>query len=308
VDRPLLSLATQRWKLALHDATADGQRVATLECRSVKRGVASKWVDVKEITDEQVQEARARLDQLIQTMPQVSDAVAMGFRWVANECPDANPSDLWHHVIYRHLLAEGWSDATWKRVSGYALERALVALYNDRLLARDLRMRILPKAAATAFLLTLGTPVGASKVDVFVEGRIDEEWMIFGGVHVKSSIAERIQDDVPASLALMSHGLLSIVLTMDAKSYPPPHGECVNYGELGARSIDTDKARIKRDYIEKTGQFDALFSFNLRTPPSASNTPSGKRIHTMGLHDPQPDQLVQFLVARWAAHPKARAP
>ena len=35
---------------------------------------------------------------------------------------------------------------------------------------------------------------------------------------------------------------------------------------------------------------------------SAATTTSGKRIYTMSLHDEQPDQLVQFLVDRWATH------
>lgn len=104
-------------------------------------------------------------------MSSPSDAVAMAFLAVARECPRANPSDLWHHVIYRHL------------------------------------------PAANKFLHTLGTDITASK-----------------------------------------------------------------------------------------------FSFNLRTPPSPTATPSGKRIHTMGLHDHQPDQLVKFLIERWAAHPKASEP
>ena len=99
----------------------------------------------------------------------------------------------------------------------------------------------------------------------------------------------------------MRNGLLSILLTMDSKSYPPPHGEGINFGELGGRSADKAKARIKRDYIEKTGQFDALFSFNLRTPPSPATTASGKRIHTMSFSETQPDQLVRFLAGAWAA-------
>lgn len=102
----------------------------------------------------------------------------------------------------------------------------------------------------------------------------------------------------------MERGLLSIALTMDSKSSPPP-GNCINYGEFGGRSVGVEKERLKRGYIETTGQFDGLFSFNLNTPPSTGPTLSGKRIYTMSLHEPQPDQLVRFLVDRWATHKAA---
>jgi hypothetical protein len=166
-------------------------------------------------------------------------------------------------------------------------------------------MHILNKNEANEIITKLGIKdIQASKVDLFIEGQRGNEWLVFGAAHVKSSIAERIQDDVPASLAFMEKGLLSIAITMDMKSYPPPHGNCVNYGELGGRSIeaDKDKVRVKRDYIEKTGQFDAMFSYNLRTPPSPVQTQSGKRIFTLLLHDQQPDALVQLLTDRWKTH------
>jgi hypothetical protein len=159
-------------------------------------------------------------------------------------------------------------------------------------------MRILSAPDANRLMSSLGiTETRATKVDLFLEGESEKSWRIFGVAHVKSSIAERIQDDVPASRAFMERGFLSIALTMDAKSYPPPHGNCINYGELGGRSLGIEKERLKRSYIEIAGQFDGLFSFNLRTPPSQGTTPSGKRIYTMSLHDESPDQLVRFLIS-----------
>lgn len=279
--------------------------MAKIECRSAQRGVPSKWVEVDGITDEEVIRAQKGLDRLLRNEEQVSTAVALAFVAVVNMCPTANPSDLWQHVIYRHLMRRGWSDNRWKRVSGFALERALVAVYEPRLALHGLRMRILGAAEANRFLATLGTNVRATKVDLFLEGRrAGEDWRIFGAAHVKSSIAERIQDDVPASTAFMRGGLVSIALTMDAKSFPPPHGDCINHGELGGRSLGVEKERLKRTYVERDGQFDALFSFNLRTPPSSLETPSGKRIQVLSLTDPQPDQLVEFLMSRWNDHAK----
>jgi hypothetical protein len=277
--------------------------MARVECRSSQRGVSSTWLKLENITDKQVVKAHARLDKYLSGGGQISDAVATAFVELTKECPKANPSDLWQHVIYRHLLQAGWSDQKWKRVSGFALERAFVTLYQPRLLPHDIRMHILPGTEANEVLNKVGiTDTRSTKIDLFIEGRHGNQWLVFGAAHVKSSIAERIQDDVPASLAFMQRGFLSIAITMDAKSYPPPHGNCVNYGELGGRSMGVAKERLKRGYIETTGQFDALFSFNLRTPPSGEKTVSGKRIHTMTLHDGQPDQLVQLLVKHWASH------
>ena len=276
--------------------------MAIIECKSVQPNVPSRWVQVDGITDEDVAVAHARLDQLLETEKQVSDAVARAFVAVVEMCPEANPSDLWQHVIYRHLLDRGWSDNRWKRVSGFALERALVTIYTPRLASYGLRIRIFSEEEANRFLTDMGTEIRATKVDIFLEGKASGKWRVFGAAHVKASIAERIQDDVPASRAFMDAGLVSIVLTMDAKSYPPPHGDCVNYGELGGRSVGVDKDRLKRSYIEEHGQFDGLFSFNLRTPPSPTNTPSGSRIHTMSLSNEDPDHLVRFLIHKWITH------
>ncbi len=280
--------------------------MASVECRSAQAGVDSVRVEVAGITDEELAVARATLDSLLETERQVSDAVAKGFAAAAKLCPRANPSDLWQHVVYRYLLAKGWSDNRWKRVSGFALERSLALIYRPRLAQHGLRMRILSSNEASAFLATLNAEVPTTKVDLFLEGWLHDHWRIFGAAHVKASIAERIQDDVPASRAFMTAGLLSVALTMDAKSYPPPHGDCINYGELGGRSVGVEKDRLKRNYVEMSGQFDALFSFNLRTPPSPRVTPSGKRIHTLSLNDDQPDTLVRFLRAGWQRYVESR--
>ena len=269
--------------------------MATIECRSSQPNVRSVWVEVEGITDDEVTTIRNNLDQLLKSESQVSTAVARALVAASRISPRANPSDMWQHVIYRHLLAMGWNDNRWKRVSGFALERALVAIYEPRLAPYGLRMRVLPARNANRFLATLDADIKATKVDLFLEKETTEGWRIFGAAHVKASIAERIQDDVPASQAFMAAGLVSIALTMDAKSFPPPHGDCVNYGELGGRSIGVKKDRLKRNYVEVNGQFDGLFSFNLRTPESPAQTPSGKRIYTLSLSEEQPDKLVIFL-------------
>lgn len=287
-----------------------GGTIATIECRSAQAGVPSAWVEIDRITDAEVTQFREELSSRIAAGGQVSDAVSNVFAELTKHCPAANPSDLWHHVIYRHLLSQGWSDNRWKRVSGFALERGLQLVYQPRLSPLGIRMHIVNAATANAYLAKLGV-VGfqASKFDMFLEGLVEtedallgrvSEWVVFGSAHVKSSIAERIQDDVPASLAFMHRSLTSIAITMDAKSYPPPHGQGINYGELGGRSAGVEKDRIKRRYVENDGQFDAMFSYNLRTPESNAVTPSGKRIMVLGMHEQQPDKLVSFLEAQWS--------
>jgi hypothetical protein len=278
--------------------------VAKIEVKSAQKGVASVWIEIDGVSDVQVRKITKDLERLLSTTGP-SDAVAETFCRAVRSCPTANPSDLWQHVIYRGLLDLGKTDQQWKRISGFALERALVELYREPLHHVGVRMRILKSDEVVATLKKLGLTdaVKKAKVDLFLEGTRDGElWQVFGVAHVKASIAERIQDDVPASEACMDVGLLSIALTLDSKSFPPPHGKGINYGELGGRDFSSKaRDRPKRDYIEKDGQFDALFSFNLRTPPSTDPTLSGKKIYTLSFSGPQPDVLVRFIRDAWAA-------
>ena len=123
------------------------------------------------ITDDEVARARANLDRLLRSEAQISTAVANALVDASQASPTANPSDLWQHVIYRHLLDKGWNDNKWKRVSGFALERAFVAVYEPRLAAYGLRMRTLPAREANRFLATLDADIRATKVDLFLQGK-----------------------------------------------------------------------------------------------------------------------------------------
>ena len=281
--------------------------MAKVEVKSVQSGVPSAWVELEHVSDQEYKALTAHIGCLVRQEPQISDAVSKAFQQAVSKCPRANPSDLWQHLVYRGFLDLGHSDQRWKRISGFALERALAGIYAPRLAPSGIRMRILGSPEARKILISFGLEraVKVSKIDMFLEGKLGDSWVVFGAAHVKSSIAERIQDDVPASNAFMKKGLVSVILTMDSKSYPPPHGEGINYGELGGRSFQVDKERMKRDYVEKDGQFDGLFSFNLRTPPSQASTPSGNRIHTLSLAERQPDALVTFLAQRWAKYKRS---
>ena len=146
--------------------------MARVECRSSQPGVPSAWVEVECVTDEQLAQAHATLDALLTEQQQISTAVALAFLEVAASCPSANPSDLWQHVIYRHLLDCGWSDQRRKRVSGFALERALVTLYAPRLSPHGIRMHMLAAHEANTLMSSLGiTGTRATKVDLDVYKR-----------------------------------------------------------------------------------------------------------------------------------------
>ena len=255
-------------------------------------------VEIDYIEYNQLNQIYKYFDKQCASQKQISNAVAKSFVYAVKLCPDSNPSDIWQHIIYRHFLDYGMSDQQWKRVSGFALERAFIEIYNPIFPQYDLIFRTLPKKEAKQLFkdLGFGGQIKHDKIDAVVELAVIFKKKLIAGVHVKASLAERIQDDVPASLALMSKGYLSIFLTMDSKSYPPPHGNGVNYGELGGRSWGDDrgKVRIKREYIEENGQFDALISYNKRTPESPSETKSGKKIYSIGFNEKQPDVFVKL--------------
>jgi hypothetical protein len=278
--------------------------MARIEVTSVhaQRQGESVWVEVEHVSEAELADIRRELAKQVKVERQVADAVANSFVYAVQQCPLANPSDVWQHLIYRGMLLLGYTDQQWKRISGFALERALTTIYAPHLAQFGLRMRALAGREAHELIAKLGLSgrIKRDKIDRIVEVSREPDWHLVAGIHVKSSLAERIQDDVPASLALMSKGILSIMLTMDSKSFPPPHGNGVNYGELGGRNwgANAERDMIKRQYVEDDGQFDAMISYNLRTPPSEGQTKSGKRIYTLSFAEPQPDVLVRMLKER----------
>lgn len=222
-------------------------------------------------------------------------AVSVAMRQAVELCPKANPADLWVHLIYdqfRNRFAR--SDQSWKRVSGQAFEHVLASVYQPRLAAHGIKLRPSSRADAIAFGL-IKRGLGSAKTDLVLEGSHDGDSVRFGVVHCKASIAERLTDDVPVSKALMRKGVWSAIATMDAKMFPPPHGDGVVNGELGLN------ARDKRKYFEVAGQFCGCYSFNLRTPPSPARTRSGSRINTLSFTEAQPDLLVKDICAAWDA-------
>jgi BsaWI restriction endonuclease type 2 len=203
------------------------------------------------------------------------EAILRALKLSLDRFPEVNPSDLYHHVVYRLYLRH----------------------YNPLLNPSGVYVKWLSNDASRSAALSemgISGEVGGSKLDIALYGDINGKRLIFGGIHAKASLAERVSDDVPCSIAMMKRGLASYLVTLDAKSFPPPSGDLVNRGELGSPDSPSDK----RNYIESHGSFSACFSYNLRTVPSNSNTISGRKIH-VSTFNRQTDPLVGIVLADW---------
>jgi hypothetical protein len=225
-------------------------------------------------------------------------------------CPTANASDIWHHVVYRLYCKifpkhrDQDPKQSWVRASGDALETAIERIYIPVLAPHNIQIQALisrDQKSATLAAMGLEGEVGDAKLDIALRlNSGDGKWVIFGGVHVKASLAERVSDDIPASTAMMKKGYFSPLWTLDVKSFPPPTGDLVNRGELGTPNNPSEK----RKYVESHGAFDNCYSANSRDIPSEGETSSGKRIYTLSLAA-QPDQFAQEVITR-AAHWKGK--
>ncbi len=256
---------------------------------------SKQWADVSldGVTTEQYHQlANSLRDGLLRKEP-AYNAVAQTMIAAVQLCPNANPADLWVHLIYHTYRELGRSAQSWVRVGGQGLEQVLLDVYAPRLATYGIALRH-SKPADASMLGLRGQGIGGSKTDLLLEGVVGEDKHIFGVIHCKASIAERLSDDAPASAALIAHGLWSSVATMDAKMYPPPHGNAIVRGELGhTRGGD------KRRYFEVAGQFSGCYSFNRRTPPSVDLTASGAKIYSLTLTEQQPDVLVHDILSTW---------
>lgn len=237
-------------------------------------------------------------------IPQVKnrEAICEAFLYALGNCVGANASDLWHHVVYRlycEILPEFRNQdpgQSWKRASGDALEIALERIYSPVLAPHNVTIAaLISRSKARAVLREIGleNKVGDSKLDMVLHVRMAERaWSVFGGVHVKASLAERVSDDVPCSRAMMGAGYFSPLWTLDVKSFPPP-GDLVNKGELGTPAAPSDK----RKYVEVHGDFDHCYSANTRSVPSMPPTESGKLVVSLQVAA-QPDAFATEVIRR----------
>lgn len=230
-----------------------------------------------------------------------SEPVARALLCAVHTWPDANPSDLWTFLINRMYCDRVYHPASharlnleqsWKRTSGWALERVLVKHYASFLSEHGVTLKICNKAERLRLLGHINDPrVIPDKADVFLTYHSGDTERLLGVVHVKASIAERRTDDVPLSQALISHGYVSPFWTMDAKSFPAERP--VNRGEFGSAAVD--QMNDKRRDIEEHGLFSACFSYNKNTMPTLKDREALTRIFTCDFRDPD-DHFSQFVI------------
>jgi len=271
-----------------------------VEYRTTIKGVAVV-IDLPGVTQAAFDAVGDYLDMALRR-PEVRnrDAIKDAYLTILRASPTANASDLWHHVVYRrycevlprHRLEDPRN--SWVRASGEALELALEEWYTPVLEPHQITIKALvgrPTKLAALTAMNIHQAVGADKLDMALY--LSESAQIFGGVHVKASLAERVSDDVPCSRAMMEKGFFSPLWTLDVKSFPPPKGSLINKGELGT----PEKPSAKRGYVEQHGDFDNLYSANTRSAPSLATTHSGKRVLAINL-GLQPDLFAQEVIAR----------
>lgn len=236
-----------------------------------------------------------------------SHAVAEAFLLAVDMWPNANPSDLWYFIIpnlyydpYNHKVDEIGKNLqqSWKRTSGWALERIVIHHYTGVLAKSGISLHSTENVMEKRRLLAplnLGAQAIPEKADILLLYTNQNETRCFGVVHVKASFAERRTDDVPLSSALITKGYVSTLVTMDCKG--TPNTTAWNPGELGNAwdGVGKDTRGQKRLDIEVDKKFDACFSFNLNTEPTPDKFHAQARI--INCHFTQPDSEEPFI--RW---------
>lgn len=136
------------------------------------------------------------------------------------------------------------------------------------------------------------------KIDLFIAARHNGSLKPLGVIHLKSSLAERRTDDVPASQLVIAKGFLSMFVTLDGKD--TPSSTPVNKGEYVPTLVYNEQTKIwkgseKRKDIEINGWFSAVFSFNSRTIESPASTTSECRILKADFSNPD-DEFSHFIL------------
>ena len=229
------------------------------------------------------------------------DAIFEALCFAVDSLPNVNPSDIYHHIVYRIYLREYITNSpsqSWVRAGGEAVELFIKNRYENHLKKHGISIRIaFQEGKRNSFLEDMGLSTkvpGKSKLDIGLYGELNNSQIPFGGIHSKASLAERVSDDKPCSEIMMQAGYASYLFTFDAKSFPPPSGNLINNGELGTPNAPSDK----RNYIEEYGSFSACFSYNTNTTPSPKLTNSGKKIYTLNSFTPN-DAFVKKVVSDW---------
>ncbi len=229
-----------------------------------------------------------------------AQGIAETFLTAVKTWPQANPSDIWTFVIARAYCDRSIHPSTnqrlnleqsWKRASGWALERVMVDHYASALRQSGIEVKIAKKSEATQFLSHIRDPrLIPDKVDALLVNRRVVPARPLGVVHVKASLAERRTNDVPMSRALMAAGLLSVFWTLDIKSFPSERP--FNRGELG--DAGEHRTNEKRRDFEVNRNFSACFSYNQNTIPTPHDARTTSKIFVCDFAQTT-DAFVRFL-------------
>ena len=274
-----------------------------------KNGLAVKFrYDQFDAEFEILEASKAEYDEVLSvlrkglaTKNNKANAVAEAYLVATAKWPDANPSDLWTFLLNRLYCDRSAHPASsarlnleqsWKRTSGWALERVLESHYGPFLKDKGVTVEISNKTRKASLLEPIeDSRVVPDKADVLITYKRAEEEKLMGVIHVKASLAERRTDDVPMSQALIAAGYLSIFWTMDCKSYPAE--KPTNNGELG--EVGEDEASDKRQDFEDHGYFSACFSYNSNTVPTSEDSESPSKIIVCNFKSPD-DHFAKFLI------------
>jgi transcriptional regulator with XRE-family HTH domain len=236
-----------------------------------------------------------------------SGAIVNLFFTSLEKWPSANPSDIWYFLTsriyqdpYNHPASEIHRDfgQSWKRASGWALEKIFVELYRSELRKNDILIDIFKEDETEKLLskLNLNYHVEPNKADVLLVNIRDGAYDCFGVAHIKASIAERRQNDQNFSQALLNKNYFSPFLTMDCKAFPAEFP--VNKGELGVSYDITDDQRSdKRKEFEEEGYFSGCFSLNYNTIPTPPGQKAASRIYRLDIRN-RDDEFVAMAIRK----------
>lgn len=240
------------------------------------------------------EQARAELQQVFLTLLSANGALdvkawamSIALRFALERVPGTNPPQTWRVIeeIYNAKVGEAFGPqkdlaGSFKCVSGDAWADFIETYINsnDALRSEGIKASRFTGKDFQRLMDRLQLGLQPEDADMFLRA-IDPSGApkIFGALFPRVSYAERIRADEPASRALMSKGLWSATVTLDAR------------GELGSE----DAPSVKRQTIN-AGGFDACYSFN-------HETLAGGRIHVVdyGQKGQRNNPLVGGTIRAW---------
>jgi hypothetical protein len=213
------------------------------------------------MTEEELEKIKRLLILLLEAIEMESVkqwAPHVTFQYGLERFPNVNSTELWTRIkeIYTknlHLSFPRQEEPgqSYRRASGDAFETYLIEYLNNIpvLQKAGIQAITLKGNAFANFIRSLGfstNDIREKDVDIFLQALTpDGNIRIFGAILPKASYAERIRADEGASRKLMSKGLFSVTVTLDARN------------ELGTE----ENPSVKRRTINGRA-FNACYSFN----------------------------------------------